>query len=690
MTARANLHFWALGVSILASGCGGSTPPPPAPPPAASTPPTASSTAAPESPAKLSRREFNQAAARLNLPVFWSEDRDGDQEPDADEVHALLFHPRGVELPKARELIAAAGRADLVQGPTPEETRRRTLVISDLDQGMPTLVYNDLRAISEAEKRFVRHVLAATDAIDELYALQTGSAALAERVPVDHPPSQSLFRRNRGPECQGPKTEKVPECSAIPGAPKPKVGVYPAAMQEDRAFCQALEKRPDAKKLLSPFVVVREKDAARSPKQWAELIGQPAQLAKVPLEPVPYTSAFAAPMKRVTSELRAAAQALEGLANEQALVAYLRTAAQSFETNDWEPADEAWAKMNARNSKWYLRIAPDETYWDPCNHKAGFHATFARINSDSLAWQDKLTPVQQKMEKELAALIGAPYKARKVSFHLPDFIDIVTNGGDDRDAFGATIGQSLPNWGKVANEGRGRTVAMSNLYTDTDSRRVRREQAASLLGRQTFAASSDDTTPQLLGTILHEAGHNLGPSHEYKFRGKTDSQAFGGPLSQMLEELKAQTCALYYLKLLVQEGVIGEKLQREAYLDSIIWSFGHISRGMFAENGQPKTYSQLSAVQIGYLMEQGVVRFDPKARAANGTDSGAFEVDLGAMPKAADALMQKVGRIKATNDRAAAEELVQRYVKGGVVPMQVIEERFLRFPKNSFVYALDL
>ena len=41
-------------------------------------------------------------------------------------------------------------------------------------------------------------------------------------------------------------------------------------------------------------------------------------------------------------------------------------------------------------------------------------------------------PSQQDMEATLAKHVGAPYAARKVSFHLPDFIDIVSNAGDDR------------------------------------------------------------------------------------------------------------------------------------------------------------------------------------------------------------------------------------------------------------------
>jgi hypothetical protein len=50
--------------------------------------------------------------------------------------------------------------------------------------------------------------------------------------------------------------------------------------------------------------------------------------------------------------------------------------------------------------------------------------------------------------------------------------------------------------------------------------------------------------------------------------------------------------------------------------------------------------------------------------------------------------MKKVGAIKAKNERKEAEELAKRYVDGAVVPMKTIEARFLRFPKNSFVYAV--
>jgi hypothetical protein len=500
--------------------------------------------------------------------------------------------------------------------------------------------------------------------------MQVGAKALAPQVAADDAASQSLFRRDWGPKCAAPLTEHDPQCSAIQGSPKLLCDAYPAAMQSDARFCEKLEKLPTAKELLAPFVVVRANASGR-------------------LEPVGLVQANKEPMAAVAGELRAGASEVAS-ASEAALKAYLVAAAESFTTNDWVGADEAWSKMNALNSKWYVRIAPDEVYWDPCNQKAGFHMTFARINADSLAWQAKLAPVEEEMEKTLAVRIGAPYAARSVRFHLPDFIDIVFNAGDDRTAFGATIGQSLPNWGPVSAEGRGRTVAMSNLYQDEDSRATRRKQAESLLEQGTMKAYADSATPGLLATILHEATHNLGPAHEYKFGGKTDAQAFGGQMSTLLEELKAQTGALYYIDFVKAKGIIPASLAREAYAHCIVWAFGHISRGMYTDEHKRKPYSQLAAIQVGFLMDEGVVTFDPEATAANGTDKGAFTIQYEKLPAAAEKMMKVVGRIKASNDKAGALLLIKKYVDGSTVPQALIRERELRYPRQSFVYSIDM
>jgi hypothetical protein len=549
------------------------------------------------------------------------------------------------------------------------ERERRRLVRQDLDNGIATLVRNDLSTLPDDHKAFVSHMLTAAGLIDQLYGRQIGAEALADQVPADDAASLSLFRRNWGPRGAAPATELDPACSAIPGSPKRLVDPYPAAMQTDVDFCAYFEDLPNAINLLDPFTVVREMDG--------ELVV------------TPITEAYPVLMGAIAGELRAAADVLVD-PEEDALRAYLRAAAQSFTDNDWKPADEAWAAMNPNNSRWYLRIGPDEVYWEPCSQKAGFHLTFALINRDSLAWQDRLTPIRQVMEDRMAEIAGPPYVARQVSFHLPDFIDIVLNAGDDRTPLGATIGQSLPNWGPVANEGRGRTVAMTNRYTDADSAAIRRSQAESLFDLDTMAHYTDGPEPGLLGTILHEAAHNLGPAHEYKVEGRTDTEVFGGGLASTMEELKAQTAALWYLEFLKSEGLITEELFQQSYVDAMMWAFGHISRGMYTATGQRKAYSQLAAIQVGVLLESGALRFDPESEAANGSDIGALSIDFERMPAAVEDMMLLVAGLKARGERDGAEALAKTMVDGEVVPQELISERILRHPKASFVYSIDL
>jgi len=677
-----------VALSIALAACGGSeqkpvTPSPmPALSPASAEPPAASPTDRPNGHAAVDRVTFNRGAVRLNLPLYWSTDKNKNGAIEPDETALLLFYPTSgtskwvdggaftAQFEEAYKRIGedAAG-ATRGAGLSAQERERHKLVVEDLDQGRATLVSSDLSALGADEKAFAKHVLAVSSLVDALYATQTGARALQPRVPSDDPTSMSLFRRDWGPKCKQPLTEKNPACSAIRGAPKPIVDVYPDALQQDVKFCDKIEKAPNAKALLTPFVVVREKGQA--------------------LEPVSYSVAYKAEMEPIAKELRATADAIKD-EKEGALRTYLVAAAQSFLDNNWTPADEAWAKMNATNSAWYVRIAPDEVYWEPCNHKAGFHLTFARINKDSLAWQDKLATVEQAMEKTLATLIGKPYAPRKVTFHLPDFVDILTNAGDDRTDTGATIGQSLPNWGPVANEGRGRTIAMSNLYTDPDSQKARRDGAESLLTKESMGVYSDSPRPGLLSTILHEATHNFGPAHEYKYKGKTDTQWFGGGLASMMEELKAQSGGFYFIDFLEQRGIIDAELANQTYAEIVVWSFGHISRGTYTGAGGRKPYSQLAAILIGFLLDQGALTWDAATPAANGKDTGALTIHFDKVPAAVENLMKTVGSLKASGDRTGAEALAKKYVDGSVVPQKTITERWLRNPRASFVYALNL
>ena len=405
---------------------------------------------------------------------------------------------------------------------------------------------------------------------------------------------------------------------------------------------------------------------------------------------MPYHKVWAAEMGAISDDLKAAAAAVGKDPTEAAFKAYLEAAALAFTDDSWFEADKAWKAMTATNSKWYLRIGPDEVYFEPCSRKAGFHVSFARINQDSLAWQKKLDPVKAEMEGALAKLAGPPYKARDIGFQLPDFIDIVINAGDSRSAHGATIGQSLPNWGPVAASG-GRTVAMTNLYTDPDSQDAFKEQSAALLCKSTMDRLDADPKHATMSTVLHEAAHNLGPAHEYKVKGKTDDQVFGGPLASTLEELKAQTAALYFSEWLVAKGLLDKGDAEKSHIRDVTWAFGHIAQGMLNAQGKPKPYSQLASIQMGFLNSKNALIWKGDEMAANGADKGCFDVDNAAWKPAVDEMAKIVLGIKGRGDKALAESTRDTWISEGTpwaALRGVIQERWLRAPKASFVYAI--
>lgn len=633
---------------------------------------------------QLDRDTFNQTALRMDLPLFWIHEETPNNTVRPEILTTLNFYPTSETIAwkdaegkftkdfydlylkmveNSKNPFAGIDESD-------KDLPRIKKVAEELNQASITAIVTDMTAASEEDVKFVKAMLKASQAIDKLYAAQTGVDRVLSKIPENDVMSKSMARRNWGVMPMSPKLHADSECRAIAGASPFPVGVYPESMQKDPDFCTKLNSHPNAEELLKPFTVIIEAEGDHD------------------LTSVPYSEFFKQDMTAVSDALKEAADALASNPKEMPLIKYLRAAADSFLSNNWEPADEAWAAMNSTNSAWYVRCAPDETYWEPCSRKAGFHLTFARVNPDALAWQEKLTPLQQEMEEKLAKIAGAPYKSRKVSFHLPDFIDIITNSGDDRDPYGATIGQSLPNWGPVANEGRGRTVAMNNLYTDPDSLQDRKQLAQSMFVPKDMALLDDSTGPGLLSTIIHEATHNLGPAHEYKVNNKIDDDIFGGELATLAEEFKAQTASLWFLPFLVEKGVITKELAEKSYADCVYWAFGQISQGMKTADGHIKPYPQLAAIQIGYMLEKGALKFDAEAMAANGKDKGAFSIDLEKMPEVADQIMTQIAKIKAKGDKKALVELQKKYVDGNIVPFDLIKERMLRLPKTSFVYSV--
>jgi hypothetical protein len=620
---------------------------------------------------QLSRIEFNRWAVRENVPLFWIADSNHDNAISRDEVTELLLYgpPKNYLTPTSfgpdwaptyARLVAASKHHDELTSP---EMKRHALVEKELDQGYPALIYNDLSGLADGDKRFVAHMLRAGELVDALYERHNGAAALRSKLPADAA-SQSMFRRNHGPRCVAPSTANEPLCSAIPGSPKPTIDVYPPELQTTEQWCQAL---PES--VMSPFTAVRMKD------------GQ--------LITVPFTEAYPAEMNAIAAELSAAADSITD-ASEGALVAYLRAASTAFRTNDWVPADEAWAKMTVDNSKWYVRAQPDEVDWEPCHAKAGLHLILARIDQPARALSRKLVPVEQDMEVAIAKAAGPPYVERKMTLQLPAIVDVVLNAGEARLPFRASVGQTLPNWGPVVDEGRTRSIAVVNVDRNPDTIEFRHHKAASVLDASSMTRFVDTAELGVLALFVNEISHKFGPSLTYKVNGKTNEDLFGPSLAWLVEHLKAQAATLYLFELLRSKQIIDDELAAQSYADGVVWALELVSRGLHTRSGQQKSAPTAGAILIGFLIEQGALTWDPQQRAANGQDVGAFVIHYEKMAPAVEALTKLVAGIQARGDKAAAETIVRVYADSTIVPQAIIEERFSRMPIPSLVYAVRL
>jgi hypothetical protein len=626
---------------------------------------------------RIERGEFNFRAQERYAPVFWRADGNDNKRLDPEElsvpwgpqekersafVNAQGFTPAFYDV--YRSLLAPIDDS----ARTPEESARRELERRELRYGKPTLIETDFSLGSDEDRAIEAHLFNVAALIEKIYMRQLGTLDLLRQVPHDDPASFAVFWRNHGPWCVTPQLENDPKCSALPVLPPHRSGLYPLDIQDDAKFCDKLAAQPNGKDLMGHFSTV-VKDGAG-------------------FRAVLYSEAYREDSERIALELDALAGAISS-DNEKPLKAYAIAAAKAFRTNDWEPANQAWLEMGGSSSHYYLRVAPDEVYYEPCGWKAGYALTYARMNADSKTWRDRLSPVKGQMEQALAKLAGAPYKARDVAFRLPDFIDIILNAGDQRAPHGATIGDSLPNWGPVAARG-GRTVAMVNIGTDADSKDALAKQMASLYCSSTAGLATTDPRPAVMSTVLHEASHNLGPSHDYMVNGKKDSDVFGGPLASTMEELKAQTSALYFSRWLAEKHVITVDEATAANVRDVAWAFGHISQGMYEADGKPKNYSQLASIQMGTLWKGGVLLWHADRPSAGG-DQGCFELDLSKWTKVVDALATRVLRAKGRGDRKDAERMKAEFVddKGEWARLEgIITERWLRTPKATFLYGV--
>jgi len=150
----------------------------------------------------------------------------------------------------------------------------------------------------------------------------------------------------------------------------------------------------------------------------------------------------------------------------------------------------------------------------------------------------------------------------------------------------------------------------------------------------------------LLGTIMHEICHGLGPAFARTPAGKVSIREAIGHQFSGLEEAKADATGMFALKWLVDHGALPKDKLEEFYASYVGGLFRTVRFGAAEAHGEAEM------MEFNYLSERGAVR-----RNANGR----YAIDYEKIPGAIADLTKELLEIEATGDRQRAENWFKKY-----------------------------
>lgn len=627
------------------------------------------------------RDVWNQVAEELGYGIRWSRDTGKIHEIDSyydltyTEADARKFRikPR-IPFEKARRLQTAIDQINRTL-----EARRQTSVRASYNEAMEIPIVVDFSDARPEEKAMIRHLMVVADLIDGLYHKQLGTDtyhAQIDWLKGIHPESAQLLERNHSPICKTPKSKEDPFCYALPNFEPQNFGVYPKGAKADKDFCEEQSADPE---LQNPMTVFLGKDGGFYVSAY-------------------YHEYWKTEMHAIADELEAAARAIQNVEEERALYEYLIASAQSFRTGDWLPSDYKWVALNMQNSKYAIRVGPDETYWDPCQNKAGFEFWFGPVNKVAASVSEVYGPHLQAMQDALNRLTPHTPQTEVGEVSIPDFVDIAVFSGEARHGTGGLAGQTLPNW-SYEHTGFHQWI-MNYFLSSLVVQGMSRQMAETLLHPDTLAYFKVDPALSDKNSVGHELTHSLGigpinpvvdpQTGKPRFKDELDENgnpkpltsrdALGGTLGSVTEEIRGETGNLYFANWEVENGM-GTTVQErnERYVAQLLWALKWTADGMLTPDGKPNTYAQVAAVILAHLIREGALEYV----------DGTFKIHFDEYPAAVEKLLVKINTIKRHGDKAAAEALLADATQGeGYASFnpERVKEVVLSFPSKAFVF----
>ena len=354
------------------------------------------------------------------------------------------------------------------------------------------------------------------------------------------------------------------------------------------------------------------------------------------LSTIPYHVAYKEFLDPAARALKEAAE----LSDDPAFARFLKLRAEALLSDDYYASDVAWVELE--NPKFDLILGPYETYLDELLGVKGSYgaAVLVRNEEDS----GKLT-IFQKYVPDIQDSLPLPAEDRpsqRGNVAPMEVMDAPFRSGDLRHGYQA-VADNLPNDPRIHEEKGSKRIFFKN-YMDARVREIIVPLAKRLLREEDAAKASADG--YLIGTLMHEIAHGLGPAWARTGGKRVSIREAIGPAFSALEEAKADATGMFALAWLAAHGRLAKEKLPECYASYVADLFRTV------RFGTAEAHSRAEMMEFNFLFEQGAITREP---------SGKYAIDAGKMPDAIARLSRELLQIEASGDRARAEAWFKKY-----------------------------
>ncbi len=495
----------------------------------------------------------------------------------------------------------------------------------------------DLSALSDKERRALRHCVRAAKIMTDIYLRQVAHGnfemyrAISLRSDAEGKDLARYFGVQGSPWDQYVRNEPF-----VPGVgPRPKFGsFYPRDFTKEEWNAWLAAHPEDRERFESSYTAIDRRGNA--------------------LIAFPYAKIYKVSLRKAANELWSAAKELP----KGNLQSFLKLRAESFfNSNDYFSSDLSW--VDTTGDPFEVTIGPYEVYFDELlGLKAAFTAFIGLPDKDATAALAKFIPVIPDFDRILSGEFN--FKPKDAVTPLEVVADVYRGG---EAAFGYRfIAYSLPNDRRV-HEIKGSKKVFSSTMMRAKFEALNRPIAERILAPEDMEYFNFHA--RMLFVLAHELSHGLGPSMVRNGDRAVPFEVKLGDLHSCIEEAKADMLGVRLLGYFRERGIIDDATVAGCIISEVsgwMQSFRH---------GYVEAHAKGNLMQYNWLAEYGAMHYDAK--------SGVFRIDSNRSLEKMILLSAEYLNLQSAGDYDRAKTFIDRWT---VVPPELhsIVERLQDIP----------